>query len=287
MDLSSLPRPVGFVLGGGGSLGAVQVGMLQALAEYQVVPDLVVGTSVGSINGAVVAGDPTGAANRLTHIWPKLTRQLVFPGGPLTQLRTLRRGRTHLFPNIGLRAVISGYLQITSTFADLALPFAAVTTDIATGGPHVIGDGLLVPALLASSAIPGIYPSVTVDGRQLYDGGVVANVPVTQALAMGAQSLVVLDAAFPGHLPSPPATLADALLFTAMVTMRVQSMLETPVAATHVPVLYLPGPAIHRISPLDFAHTELLIDGAYRAAREFLGRVEITGPGLYGSPSGR
>jgi hypothetical protein len=80
MDLFSLPRPLGFVLGGGGSLGAVQVGMLRALAERDLFPDLVVGTSVGCLNGAVVALDPSGAANRLSRIWPRITRQMVFPG---------------------------------------------------------------------------------------------------------------------------------------------------------------------------------------------------------------
>jgi NTE family protein len=286
MDLSSLPRPVGFVLGGGGSLGAVQVGMLQALAEQGVVPDLVVGTSVGALNGAVVGLDPRGAASRLRRIWPRITRPMVFPGGPLAQARTLRQGRTYLFPNIGLRAVITGYLHADMTFAELALPFGAVTMDLATAAPHVLRDGPLVPALLASAAIPGLFPPVRIDGRQLYDGGVVANVPVTQALAMGARSLVVLDAAFPGRLPTPPTTLAEALLFTAIVSMRVQAALEAPIAAAHVPVVYLPGPAIHRVSPLQFHHTDMLIKGAYQAARPFLERLEIDGPGLYGSPSG-
>jgi NTE family protein len=156
--------------------------------------------------------------------------------------------------------------------------------DVSTGGPHVLRDGRLIPALLASSAIPGIFTSVTVDGHQLYDGEVVANVPVTQALAMGAKSLIVLDAAFPGRLP---ATLAEALLFTAMVTMRVQAMLEAPVAATKVPVVYLPGPPIHRVSPLEFDHTDMLIEDAYQAARPFLESLDIEGPGLCGSPSGR
>lgn len=287
MELSSLPRPVGFVLGGGGSLGAVQVGMLQALTEQGLIPDLVVGSSVGALNGAVVGLDPRGAANRLRRIWPKITRQMVFPGGPLAQARTLRQGRTHLFPNTGLRAVITGYFHADLTFAELALPFGAVTMDVATTAPHVLRDGPLVPALLASAAIPGIFPAVNVDGRQLYDGGVVANVPVTQALAMGAQSLVVLDAAFPGRLPTAPATLAEALLFTAIVSMRVQAALEAPIAAARVPVVYLPGPAIHRVSPLQFHHTAMLIEGAYQAARPFLERLEIHGPGLYGSPSGR
>lgn len=285
----SLPRPVGFVLGGGGSLGAVQVGMLQALTELEVFPDLVVGTSVGSLNGAVVALDPRGAARRLSYIWPRITRQMVFPGGPLAQIRTLQRGRTHLFPNTGLQAVISSYLHAQSTFTDLALPFGVVTTDVATATPYVLSEGDLLQALLASTAIPGIFPPVTVDSRELYDGGVVANVPVTQALAMGARSLVILDAAFPGRIPSPPATLAEVLLFAAMVTMRMQSALEAPLAASHVPVVYLPGPAIHRISPLEFDHTGMLIEGGYQAARPFLEKLDISGPGLYGpaSPSPR
>jgi len=278
----SLPRPVGFVLGGGGSLGAVQVGMLQALSELGVFPDLVAGTSVGSLNGAVVASDPRAAARRLRSIWPKITRQMVFPGGPLAQIRTLQHGRTHLFPQAGLRAVISTYLRTEVTFAELALPFAVVTTDIATATPYVLSEGELLRAQLASTAIPGIFPSVTVDGRRLYDGGVVANVPVTQALAMGARSLVVLDAAFPGRLPSPPSTLAEALLFAAMVTMRTQSALEAPLAAARVPVVYLPGPPIHRVSPLEFNHTVMLIEGGYQVAKPFLEDLDIAGPGLYG-----
>src|ERR1700722_9049900 len=94
----SLPRPLAFVFGGGGSLGAIQVGMLEALAEHRVDPDLVIGTSVGSLNGAVVALNPQGAANRLSHAWARITRNQVFPGGLIGQARTLERSRTHLFP---------------------------------------------------------------------------------------------------------------------------------------------------------------------------------------------
>ncbi len=283
---STLPRPVGFVLGGGGSLGAIQVGMLQALAEQAVTPDLVIGTSVGSINGAVVAFDPKGAANRLSHAWPRMTREQIFPGGLLAQARTLQRTKTHLFPNTGLAAAIADFLGTTTTFADLTLPFAAVAMDVATASPYVIDHGELLPALLASAAIPGIFPPVEHDARRLYDGGVVANVPLRQALAMGARSLVVLDCTFPGHLPPPPETLAEALLFTAMVTMRSQAILESPLVAAHVPVVYLRGPAVVRVSPLDFDDTDLLIERAYESARPFLEDLHIDGPGLYGSPAG-
>jgi NTE family protein len=284
MSIADLPRPVGYVLGGGGSLGAVQVGMLQALAERDVPPDLVVGTSVGSLNGAVVALDPKGAANRLSHLWPRMTRAQVFPGGLLAQARTLQHTHTHLFPSAGLAAVITDFIGAERVFADLALPFAAVTTDIATARPYVVNDGFLLPALLASTAIPGIFPPVEAGPLRLYDGGLVANVPMRQAVAMGARSLVVLDCNFPGNVPEVTGSMAEVLFYTVTVTMRAQAVLEAPLVASDMPVVYLHGPEPVRISPLDFRHTGTLIETAYEAARAFLDGLDIAGPGLYGSP---
>jgi NTE family protein len=159
--------------------------------------------------------------------------------------------------------------------------------DIATATPLVIDNGSLLPALLASAAIPGVFPPVDHDGRRLYDGGVVANVPLRQAVAMGARSLVVLDCTFPGHLLPQPESLAEIMLFTAMVTMRSQSILEAPLVAGHVPVVYLPGPVACRCSPFNFDSTELLIEGAYESALSFLHDLRVEGAGLYGSPSGQ
>lgn len=282
-----LPRPIGFVLGGGGSLGAAQVGMLQALAERRILPDVIAGTSVGSINGAVVALDPVGAANRLSHTWAKMTRDAVFPGGLFAQARTLQASRTHLFPNDGLGRLIDEFLGPDADFDELAIPFAAVALDVETAAARVITNGPLRPALQASSAIPGIYPVVRHDGHQFYDGGLVANVPLRQALALGARSLVVLDCNFPGQLPPPPDSLADTLMYSALVAMRSQAALETPEVAKTVPVVYLPGPPLRMISPLDFSHTAELIEGAYAASRPFLAGLTVDGPGLYGSLSGR
>jgi NTE family protein len=284
MGIADLPRPVGYVLGGGGSLGAIQVGMLQALSEHDIAPDIVAGTSVGSLNGAVVALEPTSAANRLSHLWPRLTREQVFPGGLLHQARTLQHAKTYLFPSTGLATVIGDFLGPEATFADLVLPFTAMAMDVATARPHVLSDGPLLPALLASSAIPGIFPPVEIGPLRLYDGGLVTNVPMRQALAMGARSLVVLDCNFPGHVPDPPATLADVLFYTALVTMRAQPAFEAPLVAANVPVVYLHGPEPLRVSPLDFRQTGMLIETSYEAARSFLHDLDITGPGLYGSP---
>ncbi|MTD58296.1 patatin-like phospholipase family protein [Amycolatopsis pithecellobii] len=280
----TLPRPVAFVLGGGGSLGAMQAGMLAALDEHGIRPDLVAGTSVGSLNGAFLAHDPEDAVRRLPEIWTQLTRQEAFPGGLLSQVRTLHHTKINLFPNTGLATILREHLGEGTTFEDLKLPLGVVTTDVDTAEPRLIRSGELLPVLLASAAIPGIYPPVEHEGRLLYDGGLVANVPMRQALSMGAKSLVVLDCAFPGQIPSPPHTFAEVLMYTAMISMRNQAVLEAPIAAAQVPVVYLPGPVPVRMSPLDFSHTAQLRAAAYEAAARYLGGLVVDGPGLYGGP---
>ena len=280
----TLPKPVGFVFGGGGSLGAMQVGMLRALVEAGISADLVVGTSVGSLNGTLLAKHGNGSAEPFERIWASMTRPRVFPGRFVSRLRTLQKGKNHLFRNDGLADVIAEHVGARTTFAELSLPLGVVTMDIRTAAPVLVRDGRLQPALLASCAIPGIYPPVELDGRSCYDGGVVANVPMTQAVAMGARSLVVLDCAFPGQVPDAPRSLPDVLMYTSMINMRNQAVLEAPLVAADLPVVYLPGPAPVRLSPLDFSHTDALIEDAYQAARGHLGELVIDGPGLYGSP---
>ncbi|GAB3567268.1 patatin-like phospholipase family protein [Amycolatopsis endophytica] len=279
-----LPEPVGFVLGGGGSLGAMQVGMLRALGEAGIRPGVVTGTSVGSLNGAVLALDPDDAGERLRKTWTHLTRHEAFPGGVLSQVRTLRHAKTHLFPNSGLAAIVDEHLGPGTKFEDLALPLGVVATDVDTAEARLFTSGDLRPPLLASAAIPGIYPPIEHEGHLLYDGGLVANVPMRQALALGANSLVVLDCAFPGQIPSPPRTFAEVLMYTAMVSMRNQAVLEAPFAAAEVPVVYLPGPRPVRLSPLDFSRTEELTNSSYEAARTYLATLAVDGPGLYGGP---
>jgi NTE family protein len=175
-------------------------------------------------------------------------------------------------------------LGVGTRFEDLEIPLGVVATVVDTAAALLIREGELLPALLGSCAIPGIYPPVEWDGRQLYDGGLVANVPMRQALAMGARSLVVLDCAFPSRMPAPPRTMPEVLMYTAMISMRNQAVLEAPQVAVEVPVVYLPGPAPIRVNPLDFRQTEELTEEAYQAVRGYLDGLDVTGPGLYGGP---
>lgn len=279
-----LPRPVAFVLGGGASFGAVQVGMLQALAEIDLVPDLVVGTSVGSINGALLAEDPRGAASRLSHLWPQVTRQMVFPGGVVERIRTWHQHHRYLVPADGLRDLIAGMLS-AERIEDLALPFAATAMDLVSGAAVHLQTGPLVPAVLASAAIPGLYPSVRIDGRDLVDGGVVSNVPVDHALSMGARSVVVLDCGVYGLRDEAPRTLAETIAHVAAIMLRQQVVRDLPAVARQVPVLYLPGPFPMTSSPLEFGRSAWLMQEAYDRTRAFLADVQPAGPGLYGRPA--
>ena len=265
-----LNSPIAFVLSGGGSLGAMQIGMLEALEEWGVVPDLVVGTSVGAINGAVVAADPRGAAHRLAHAWAQFDSRRVFPHGLLRGAQALRRHATHVYAGAGLAAVLAANIPRDMTFADLAVPLRVVTTDAVTGHEQALTSGHLIPSLMASSAIPGVFPAVEIEGHRLYDGGLVANVPVLQAVAGGARSIVILDCLFPGHPPVTPTSLPEAMLFAATVVAKQQTAAALAALPADISVLYLPGPRPTAVSPLNFSHTLHLIEAAYTAARAYL-----------------
>src|SRR3954451_9607666 len=188
-----------FVLGGGGQLGAHEVGMLRALLERGIRPDLVVGTSIGAINGAAVAAEPSPAAvDRLTRTWSAIERDDVFAGSIIGRLGTLARTRTHLHDNGSLRARLSESLP--TRIEDLAVPFQCVAASIEQAAEHWFSEGPLVDAVLASSAVPGILPPVEVDGEHFVDGGVVNSIPVGRAVALGARTVFVLHV---GRLDRP------------------------------------------------------------------------------------
>ena len=181
-----------FVLGGGGHLGAHEVGMLRALIERGVVPDLVVGTSIGAINGAAVAADPTETAvRRLSELWLEVERHDAFGGSILGRLGTLARSRTHLHDNAGLRKLLEGSAPVRR-IEDLAVKFECVAACIETSSERWFDSGPLVDAVLASSAVPGILPPVEIGGEHFLDGGIVNSVPVGRALALGARVIYVM-----------------------------------------------------------------------------------------------
>jgi NTE family protein len=181
-----------FVLGGGGNLGAHEVGMLRALLERGIRPDLVLGTSIGAINGAAVAADPSPqAVKRLTELWTGIESSDALGGGVLGRIATLARTRTHLHDNDGLRKLLDDALPAT-TFEELQVPFQCVAASIESAAERWFDRGPLTDAILASSAVPGILPPVEIDGEHFVDGGIVNSIPVGRAKDLGATRIFVL-----------------------------------------------------------------------------------------------
>lgn len=183
---------IAFVLGGGGRLGAAEVGMLRALFEREIVPDLIVGTSIGAMNGAAVAAAPTlETIDRLEEMWTTLDKNEVFSGSMLAGAKNLVKTRTSLQPNQPLRRLIEKMLPAT-TFEELEIPFQCVAASIERAAEHWFHEGPLVDAILASSAVPGILPAVKIDGEHFIDGGIVNSIPIGRAVDLGASEIFVL-----------------------------------------------------------------------------------------------
>lgn len=262
-----------FVLSGGGNQGVSQVGMLRALLERGIVPDVVVGTSAGALNGAAVAYAPnlTGVA-QLAAVWEQLRVEHVFPGGRIHRAWNVVRRGTHLFGNEGLAAVIHHSTPARS-FSDLEVPLRVIATDLDTGEEVVIARGPLKPALLASAALPGVFPIVVHGGRRLVDGGVVNNVPLWHALSGPVDRIFVLNVSA-GVGERAVRSPLDVVMTSFMHARNQRYELERRMAATDVEIIELPRPRDIR-DLFDFSGAHELIDEAYRLTHAALDAYEL------------
>ncbi len=280
-----LPKPIHYVMAGGGSHGAVQWGALQALALTDIVPDSIIGTSAGALSGSILAEDLKAAVARLAYVWGQMNMSY------LAGDRWLSRGLTQmrspgLVSNTIEQATIASILH-TELIEDLDVPFAAVATDLASGRPHIFDSGPVIPALLASTAIPGVLPPVEINGRLYCDGLASANLPAVQAVQRGAGSIVVLDT---GHGKA-----GDVSASSAKVLSRVRGIMaisqrrrQLRDAASRVPVVLLPTPD-DLGGTLDFGGTMHAGSLTYEKARAFLADLclqcsEPLDVGLYARP---
>lgn len=267
------PEPAGrtvFVLGGGGNLGAVQVGMLRALLERGVRPDAVVGCSVGAINAAGLAADPTIAGiARLESLWRDLDGDAICPPGRFSGFLLLARRYRSLQSNESLRRLLSDNLP-HEHFEDYALPLHVVATSLQSGTERWFASGPVLEPVLASAALPAVFPPVEIGGEALIDGAVVNNVPVSKALDLRATRIVVLHVGnFDRPRPQPRRPL-DALLQSFSISRNFRFLHEVEHAARQAEVLVLPavdpGPIRHN----DFGHASALIARAYAASAAYL-----------------
>lgn len=264
------PPTVAFVLSGGGNLGAVQVGMLRALLERGIVPDLVIGCSAGALNGAVLAEEPTlGAVERLEALWTGIDVRDVMPSGLLPPAVQMARKGVAIHDNDGLRAVVEGVLA-ARTFAELALPFECVATSIDEAEEHWFSDGPLVEPILASGALPAVYPPVVIDGVRYMDGAVVNDIPVSRAVEREATTAYVLHVgSFERPRPEPRRPLDVALqAYWIARRHRFRRDLAMLPPTTEAVVLPTGEPPVLKFN--DLAHAAELIANAHAATAVFL-----------------
>ena len=256
-------RPItAFVLSGGGNQGVAQVGMLRGLAERGIVPDVVIGTSAGALNGACLCYAPnlTGIA-RMANVWMSLTTAAIFPGGRITRAWNVVRRGTHLFSNEGLDRLIDDATPARS-FADLRVPLRVIAADLDTGEEVVLARGLLKPALLASACLPGVFPVIHHDGRRLVDGGVVNSVPLWHAISGPVDRVYVLNVS--GTVTDRPQRSPLDVVMTSFVHARNQRYdLERRHMPPGVELIELPRPRDTR-DIFDFSGGAALIEEAYQ-----------------------
>jgi NTE family protein len=262
-----------FVLSGGGNQAVCQVGMLRALLERDIVPDVLVGTSAGACNAAVIAAQPDlEGVERLVETWRSLRGEDVFPGGRLSRAWNLLTRDDHLFDNVGLRELIVRS-QTPATFEQLRVPLRVVACDLDTGEEVLFAAGPLEPALLASTALPGLFPPIRHDGRVLVDGAVVDTVPISHALAGPVDRVYVLNIA--GELVNRTLRSPIDVAIRAFAISRKQRFeLELRSVPESVEVVVFPAPDDDR-EVTDFSDALALIDEAHDLAARALDEADV------------
>lgn len=277
------PAPTGmtaFVLAGGGTRGAVQVGMLSELVDRGIRADRVYGASVGAVNGAAYCGDPTPEGMKhLESVWRSLSGARVFPRslghGPWTFLQQ----RPSVHSAAGLRQVIEDGLDY-ERLEDATIPLEVVTTSLSDGRERWLTQGPVVEAVLASAAIPAIFPPVLVEGDLLVDGGVVNNVPISRAIAAGATRVYVLLCGPLHYQPRPARRPVEAVLTGFFVAIHARFSRELALLPEGVEVVVFSGGGDPSADYRDFSGTPELVEAGRAEVSAVLDRYRGTSQDL-------
>lgn len=265
-----------FVLSGGASLGSIQVGMIHALYERGIVPDLLVGTSAGALNAGFLASRPptVGTAQDLAEVWTNLRRETLFPLSVPGLVSGLRGRRDHLVSDQGLRDLATEHLEF-ELLEDAAIPLHITTYDVTSGEDVRLSSGPALEAVLAASAIPGVFPPVEFEDRLLVDGGVVNNTPLSHAVELGARRIFVLPTQLASSgSPVRPRGALDAAVnaISLLINRRLQ---DDVTRYQHVAEITVLQPVNEeRVQATDFTRAAELIEATREAARDTLDELE-------------
>ena len=273
------------VLAGGGTRGAVQIGMLQVLTEHGFTPDRIYGSSVGAVNGVVFAADPTRrGVERMTEIWRGLNRDDIYPQGRLHGPWLYVQQRDSVYPNTGLRKVIEDGVDF-ERLEDAVIPVEVVATSLTDGQERWFTYGSATDAVLASTAVPAIFPPVEIDGERFIDGGVVNNVPIRRAIESGATRIVVLLCGPPIYSPVSPRRPVEAMLNSLMISIHARFARDMAQLPPGVEVIVCSGVQSGARDFDDFSSTESLIAQGREEASEVVRRYGLGVPGVFTAPA--
>ena len=258
-----------WVLRGGASFAASQVGMARALLEAGHYPDLLYGTSAGALNAAWLAADPTlPGVGRLAQLWSAVRKRDVFPFQPWVALKGVTGFSDHTVSSVPLTRWLRAVCPLRR-LEDGLLPLTVVTTDIETGDEVLLGTGPAVPALLASTAIPGIFSPVRFGDRWLVDGSIASDTPIGPAVEAGATRVWVLPSAPTGRRLRPASAL-DALLGSSSILLARQHTDTVRTWCGRCELYVLPAAHVPGTSAFSFARSSELVEAAYKRATEWL-----------------
>jgi NTE family protein len=260
-----------FVLSGGASLGAIQAGMLHGLYERGIEPDVVVGTSAGAINGAFIASrEPTVAtAEALSDVWRGTRRSDVFPTNLLTGFVGFVGRGDHFVSDRSLRRLVSRYVDF-ERLEDAAIPLHVIATDVLSGRELRLSQGPAVDAVMASAAIPGVFPPVEWEGLDLIDGGVANNTPISHAVELGADEIYVLPTGNACALDHPPRGALAAILHATTLIIQRRLIADVQAYRDRARLIVLPPPCPLATQPIDFDHADELIARGLADTRAFI-----------------
>lgn len=274
------------VMAGGGIRGAVQIGMLQVLAEHGFVPDRIYGSSVGAINGAAFAGDPTReGVERMAEVWLGLGRDDVFPQGRLHGPWLYLQQRESVYANSGLRKIIEDGVPY-DRLEESTVPIEVVATSLTDGREHWFTHGPVTEAVLASAALPAIFPPVEIDGDRFIDGGVVDNVPIWRAIDSGATRIVALLCTPPTYVPVATKRPAEAILNALLISIHARFARDVSRLPPGIEVIVCSGTEFGTRDFDDFSNTEALIAQGRAEAAEIVRRYGIGSSGTASSGVG-
>jgi NTE family protein len=268
------PGRTAFVFAGGGSLGAVQVGMLQELVQAGERPDFVVGASVGALNACYFAGSPDlDGVGRLADIWRRLKGADIFPLSVRGAFGWLS-GSGSLFDPSGLRRMVGKHVPFAN-LEDAAIPVHVVATDLG-GVPVCLSSGSAIDAVLASAAIPIVFPSVRIGEHDLIDGAIAGNTPILTAVELGATRIIVLPTGFACSLQAPPSGAAARGLHALNLLVAHQMVRDLKLLAGLAEIHVVPNLCPLDVSPFNFLHSHKLIERAAESTRRWIEAEGLT-----------